>query len=65
MYVTYIGISTRIMYEQNICTRAKQYLDSFYTHFPKHYIHNFNSYKENITPARWAYLKSPKHVESM
>ena len=65
MCVTYVGISTRITYEQNICTRAKQYLEILFTHFPKHYIHNFNSYVENITRARWGILKSPKHVESM
>jgi hypothetical protein len=64
MCATYIGISIRIMYEQNIRTRAKKYLETFYKHFPKHYIHNFNSYVENITRARWGILKSPKRVES-
>jgi hypothetical protein len=47
MCVTYVGISTRIMYKQNIRARLKQYLETFYTHFPKHFIHNFNSYVEN------------------
>ena len=64
MCVTYVGISTRITYEQNIRTRAKKYLKTFYTHFPKHSIHNFNSYVENITRARCGILKSPKRVES-
>jgi hypothetical protein len=35
VYVTYIGISTRITYEQNIRTRAKQYW--------KHFIHTFQN----------------------
>ena len=64
MCVNYVGISTRIKYEQNIRTRAKQYLETFYTHFPKHNIHNFNSYVENMTRAGCGILKSPKRVES-
>jgi len=65
MCVTYVGISTRITYEQNIRTRAKQYLETLYTHFPKQYIHNFNSCVENITRTWCGILKSPKRVESM
>ena len=29
-----------------------KYLKTFYTHFLKHYIHNFNSYIKNITRAQ-------------
>ena len=62
-----VGISTRITYELNIRTRGKKgkKMETFYTHFPKHYIHKFNSFIENITRAQWGILKSPKSVESM
>ena len=65
MFVTYVGISTRITYQQNNRTRAKKYLETFYTHFPKQDIQNFNSYVENITRAWWGILKSPNRLESM
>ena len=63
MCVAYVGISTRITYEQNIRTRAKKYLETFYALSETLYT-QFNSYVENITRARCGHLKIPKHVES-